>query len=177
MRNPCAGLVLTLAVMSATACGGAANNAAWVREPEGGGALGEEPAAFDHESSLADATSDSAPQGGPQRLNHTVTLGQVMVAPPDPAAPGGAQGPGSLTINVINYTNSAPYGYGGYGYGYAGVPFVGRFAGGSPSSPVVTPHGGGASIVQPGQSWPAPASHGPSFPYSTSPASPWETRR
>lgn len=165
-----------LAFVALTACGGAATNAEWVQEPEGGGSIGQQPVALDHDA-VAETTSDYAPKNGPQRLDHTVTLGSVFVAPPDPSSPSGPP-PASVTINLNNY-NGGGYGtpyYGGYGYVpyYAGGGF--RPGGGFPSGGNPS-HGGGSSTIQPGQSWPSVPSYGPAFPYHTGPASPWETRR
>jgi hypothetical protein len=167
-------LPVALLLLSLAGCGGAAANADWVREPEGGGSLGsEEPLALEHDASM---TSDSAPTGGPQRLAHTVTLGAVVAAPSDPAAPA-APAPSSITINLINYGGGqSPY----YGYGYGYLPYYGsgRPGGGSPPSgfPPHPSQGGGPAPMQPGQSWPAAPSYGPAFPYHTGPASPWETK-
>jgi hypothetical protein len=165
---------LLVAVLSLTGCGGAASNGEWVREPEGGGSLGDAPISLERDPSL-DTQSDAAPKNGPKRLDHTVTLGSVFEAPPDPAAPG-APAPASITINVNNYSGGYGTPYYGYGYAaYAGSGFRPSAPGGGfPSHPS---QGSGSSTVQPGQSWPAAPSYGPAFPYHTSPASPWETRR
>ena len=166
-------LVLASALGLLAGCGGAANEG-WVREPEGGGSLGDEQVALEHDAAPPELTSDSAPQAGPRRLDHTVTLGEVYVTPPAPGAPGPASPGSSVTVTVNNYVTSGPgYGYGGYGV----VPFVSRggFSGGAASSPAFMPRGGGGT-VQPGQSFPAPPSYGPAFPYQLSPASPWEAR-
>jgi hypothetical protein len=157
-------------------CGGAAANGEWIREAEGGN-LGSAPLAYEQDATVS-TPSDSAPKGGPQRLDHTVTLGSIYEAPPDPAAPA-AQAPTSITINVNNYGGGygpTPY----YGYGYA--PIVGGGfrpggGGGFPPSGGSPSHGGGSSTITPGQSWPAAPSYGPAFPYHLSPASPWETKR
>ena len=168
-------LTVAFALLSLSGCGAAANSE-WVREPEGGGSLGGgESLAAEHDASV-DTTSDSAPKTGPQRLDHTVTLGSVVATYPEPAAPGAA-GP-SVVVNVNNYTGgygSTPY-YGGYGY----APY---FAGSRPGGGGAPPHashqpsGGGSSGMIPGQSWPSAPSYGPSFPYQLSPASPWQTKR
>lgn len=154
-------------------CGGAAANADWVRTPEPGAVAGDAPATFEHEASSSPELSELEPPTGPRRLDHTITLGEVFAVPPS-GAPAPQSG-GSTTV-VVNVNNSmqpayAPY-YGAYGYG--GLAWGGS---GSGSRPSPTPHSAGSSPVIPGQSWPAPASYGPSFPYSTSPASPWETKR
>ncbi|MES1176347.1 MAG: hypothetical protein ABUL62_18635 [Myxococcales bacterium] len=98
------------------------------------------------------------------RLNHTVTLGEIEVAPATrgaDAAPGGS----SVTINNYNVMNVATpaygYGYASFGYGRALPSFSPGAA--RTSAPTITP----------GQSWPAIADHGPSFPYHAGPASPW----
>jgi hypothetical protein len=169
--------VVATALTSLAACGGAASEA-WVRQPEGGGSIGDEQVALEHDATAPELASESAPQAGPRRLDHTVTLGQIYVSPPGPGAQGPvAAGPPSVTVNVNNYVAPAP-GY-GYGYGYAGyaAPVVSRSGGVGPSSSSFTTRGGGAATVQPGQSFPAPPSFGPQFPYHLSPASPWETKR
>ena len=105
------------------------------------------------------------------RLNHTVTLGEIDVAPVERAAepaPGAAWGGPSVTINNYNVMNVATpaYGYATVGYGRTGPSFS---TGSAPrtSMPAVTP----------GQNWPAIADHGPSFPYRAGPASPWARPR
>src|SRR4051812_34086661 len=101
------------------------------------------------------------------RLNHTVTLGEIDVAPTAQgadAAPSIGSGGPSVTINNYNVMNVGPpaYGYVGLGYGHASPAFS---IGGTPRTTVPT--------LTPGQSWPAIADHGPSFPYHAGPASPW----
>lgn len=163
------------ALVLVAGCGGAASNADWLREPESGAVVGDAPAALAHESSANAVVNDSTyavselePTAGHQRLDHTVTLGEIIAMPPGAAA---NQSGGSTTV-IVNVNNSmqpayAPY-YGGYGYGAL------AWGSGGGSRPSPAPHQGGSSPVIPGQSWPAPPSYGPSFPYSTSPASPWE---
>jgi hypothetical protein len=176
MRNAHVALVVAVALTSLAACGGAANEA-WVRQPEGGGSIGDEQASLEHDAMAPELASESAPRAGPQRLDHTVTLGQVYTAPPEPGAQGPvAPGQPAITVNVNNYVTPGPgYGYAGYGF-----PAVtrGDSSGGStgPSNSNFGTRGGGSSTVQPGQSFPAPPSFGPQFPYHLSPASPWETR-
>jgi hypothetical protein len=152
-----------------TACGGELSSAAWVREPEGGGALGD-PVTLERDEAAAYRTSEARPLGSAPRLDHTVTLGEVVATGPSPASPAApATSQPSITINVNNYAQ-----HGGAGY-YAEVPvFV---ASSSARTSTSTAQSHGASNVQPGQDWPAPVSHGPSFPFPTSPASPWEIRR
>jgi hypothetical protein len=95
----------------------------------------------------------------------------VEALPPSavPAMPAGA--PTTVVVNVNNYSQPAYAPYGGY-YGAFPVAREGRGAH-SPSHAVQSTPG----PVIPGQNWPAAPSYGPSFPYSTSPASPWETKR
>ena len=168
-------LAVAFALVSLAGCGGAAANSEWVREPEGGGSLaGGESLGLEHDATV-DTTSDSAPKSGPQRLDHTVTLGSVVATSPDPAAPG-APAPSSIVINVNNYGG----GYGStpsYGYGYAPYFAGSRPGGGAPPHASTLPSGGSSGGTQPGQSWPAAPNYGPSFPYHLSPASPWETKR
>jgi hypothetical protein len=151
-----------------TGCAGSLGNSEWLAEPEAGAVEGNAPAALAEDAATAYTTSDSAPKAGPQRLDHTITLGEVVATPRDPSAPvAAAPPPASITINVNNYGAPAANGY--------GVPVT--FSSGASRSAAAAPRGGGASNIQPGQSWPSPASAGPSFPFSTSPASPWETKR
>jgi hypothetical protein len=173
------GALVSLALASLAGCGGASSNAEWVRTAEAGAVVGDAHVAFEHDASAglgeAATSTDSDeldPSSGRQRLSRTITLGEVVAMPPS-AAPA-AQGSGTTVIvNVTNQTQPAyvPV-YGGYGYGYGAVALGSR--GGSRPSP--SPHAASAPII-PGQSWPAAPSYGPSFPYSTSPASPWQHQR
>jgi hypothetical protein len=163
---------MLVASLALAACGGAANEA-WVRAPEGGGEIGDEQASLEHDALAPELASDSAPRTGPRRLDHTVTLGEVYLAPPAPGAQGAAaQAQPAVTVNVNNYVTPAP----AYGYGYVGYggPVVSRGSGAAAPSSSFTARGSGN--VQPGQSFPAPPSFGPEFPYHLSPASPWETK-
>jgi hypothetical protein len=114
------------------------------------------------------ATTEPEPQADARpRLNHTVTLGEIDVAPAErgaDAAPGAGWGGPSVTINNYNVMNVATpaYGYASVGYGGALPSFS------SGSAPRAS-----APTISPGQSWPAIADHGPSFPYHAGPASPW----
>jgi len=155
-------------------CGAAVSNEAWLREPEPGTLAAGEPLRVEHDAALTSTTSmvsDAAPRSGPQRLDRTITLGSVEATAA--AAPAPAAGtPATVVVNVNTYTPPAyaPY-YGGY---YGAFP-VARSSGGghAPSNAART----SPAPVLPGQNWPAAPSYGPSFPYSTSPASPWETKR
>ena len=166
------------ALVLVAGCGGAASNADWLREPESGAVVGDAPAALAHESSASTAVSDSTyalselePTAGHQRLDHTVTLGEVIAMPPGAAAANQSGGT-TVIVNVNNSMQPAYAPYSGYGYGYGSLAW-----GSGGGRPAPAPHQGGSSPVIPGQSWPAAPSYGPSFPYSTSPASPWEHKR
>lgn len=152
-------------------CGGAASNADWVRTAESGAVAADPPVAFTHETSASFGTSELEPTVGRQRLARTVTLGEVIASTPSTAPAG--QG-GSSTTVVVNVNNAAQPAYGPYYGGYGALTWGERGTGSRPSP---APHQSGSSPVIPGQSWPAPPSYGPSFPYSTSPASSWETKR
>jgi hypothetical protein len=105
------------------------------------------------------------------RLNHTVTLGELEETPlGEQAAP--AAGPSvSVTINNYGVPVAPGAGYAGYYGGYAGFAttrsgsFARTLGGRSAAS--------GASM-QPGQNWPSVSDHGPSFPYHSLPAAPFE---
>ncbi|MEO6603703.1 MAG: hypothetical protein ABIQ16_27715 [Polyangiaceae bacterium] len=122
-----------------------------------------------HPSIPAAAEAEPEPQADVRpRLNHTVTLGEIDVAPTErgaDAAP--AWGGPSVTINNYNVMNTATSAYGYLSYGSPRT---------SPSFSVgTTPRTGGGSVgaMTPGQNWPTVADHGPSFPYHAGPASPW----
>jgi hypothetical protein len=108
----------------------------------------------------ADAATVSRP-----RLNHTVTLGEVEAFPVgEQAAP--TAGPSvSVTINNYGGPVTPGAGYGGYYGGYAGFATT---RSGSFTREL------GRAAVQPGQNWPTVSDHGPSFPYHSLPASPFE---
>jgi len=151
-------------------CGGAASNAEWVTTPESGAVIADTPVAFEHEASPSVAVSELEPTVGRPRLDHTVTLGEVIALPPS-AAPASQAGGNSTTV-IVNVNGAAQPAYAPYYGGYGALTWGDRGGGGRPA-----PHPAGASPVIPGQSWPAAPSYGPSFPYPTSPASPWETKR
>jgi hypothetical protein len=174
-------LAAGFALASLAGCGGAAANSDWVREPEGGRLGGGEALGLGSDAA-ADTTSDSAPKSGPQRLDHTVTLGSVVATSPAPATPDAAASSSSVVINLNNYGGgygSTPYYGGGYGAPYSGYApyFAGSRWGGGAAHAGTAPGRSGSGSTQPGQSWPAAPSYGPSFPYQLSPASPWETKR
>jgi hypothetical protein len=163
---------LAVLLLLVPACGGGLTSSEWVAEPEASAVDGDARSAFAEGALQPTAVSDSAPSSGPQRLDHTVTLGEVVEAPGTPRTPGAAAPPPtSITINIASYGAPATY-----GYGYA-APVGGGFASSGARGAVSAPRSSGGGGIVPGQSWPAPVSAGPSFPFSTSPASPWETRR
>jgi hypothetical protein len=159
---------LSLCLLGLPGCGSAVSNADWVRAPEPGTLSGNEPLSLEHEQTTV-TVSDAVPRSGPQRLAHTVTLGSVE-ATPQIAAPAAPAGGTTVVVNVNNYSQPAYAPYGGY-YGALPVALSDRAL--HPPAPARS----GPAPVIPGQSWPAAPSYGPSFPYSTSPASPWETKR
>jgi hypothetical protein len=117
------------------------------------------------------AEADPPPENH-QRLNHTVTLGEVDEAASTEQAPPGYGPPVSVTINNYGPTGASAPAYGYYsGYTGFGVVRGGSFA---RSGSRVTPTSRAApSSMQPGQNWPSVADHGSSFPYRSAPASPW----
>jgi len=119
------------------------------------------------------ATTEQISNESRPRLSHTVTLGEIDAAPPlaEPGQ-GRASSAPALIVNNYNQVNVvAP----AWGYGYSG--YSRNPAGFSPGR--VTPYhpSSSSSGPLPGQNWPAVADHGPSFPYMTSPASPWTRTR
>jgi hypothetical protein len=128
-----------------------------VREPQADG----EQHALD--ARVSHYRSDAAPKTGPQRLARTITLGSVVDTSraPTPAAP--LPGPAPATLQPNTHVQPS--------YGYSEIPVFAP----APSAP--PPRESGSSSVQPGQDFPAPPSHGPAFPFQSSPASPWETGR
>ncbi len=109
----------------------------------------------------ATADSEPAPENH-QRLNHTVTLGEVDATQSDQGPPGpyGAP-PVSVTIN--NYGAASPAYYGGYGA-------FGVFRSGTRGANVTHTSRASSSGMSPGQNWPAIADHGTSFPLRAVPA-------
>jgi len=126
-----------------------------------------------HASTFGAANSASIPATAEEnesrpRLNRTVTLGEVDVAPTQSdTSRAGFPGP-SVVVNNYNQVNvvTPAFGYGSYGYSRGSARFSPGFV--SPYRP-----SSGAPSPLPGQNWPAVADHGPSFPYQATPAVPW----
>jgi hypothetical protein len=107
-----------------------------------------------------------------QRLNHTVTLGEVNVSPPSDQPPS-PYGPNvSVTINNYGSAGGSAPGYAGYYGGYAGFATA-RGGSYARASSVTGASRASGSAMQAGQNWPSIADHGSSFPYRSAPASPW----
>jgi hypothetical protein len=105
-----------------------------------------------------------------RRLDHAITLGGASEF--DTGSYGApAQAPDARAPTIVNVyvtPGAMPYYGASYGYGGFGPSFIG--------SPVVRTVGQpAAAVMRPGLDWPAVPSHGPSFPYRTVPASPWES--
>jgi hypothetical protein len=174
---------LTLA-LGYTLVGCGATGLAWVDEPETASgwseseqrSLANTPVPPSHgPAPVIPAVADAEPaqrEGEPQshqRLNHTITLGEVDVAAPSAeAAP--AYGP-NVSVTINNYGQSPAPGYASYYSGYGGFG-VARGSSFGRSSPV-TGASRSSGSMQPGQNWPAVSDHGTSFPYRSAPASPW----
>ncbi|MEI9948024.1 MAG: hypothetical protein WDO74_03345 [Pseudomonadota bacterium] len=118
------------------------------------------------------ATAEQAPSEPRPRLNRTLTLGEIDVAAASADA-GPAAAPGT-SVNVYNYNQvnvvTPAFGYGAFGYARTQP---GIWPGHVPAAPSRS----SAPSPQPGQNWPAVADHGPSFPFSSAPASPWTRTR
>lgn len=140
------GLALLLAV-SASACA-TTSGQAWLDTP-----IEQTREASTDVYIAAEPSTEARP-----RLRHTITLGESYAATETRAAT--AASPGSqVNVNVATYV---PVTVNTYAGGFVDSP---RAAPSTPSSSSSTPATGG--------DFPAPPSYGPSFPYHTSPASPW----
>jgi len=158
-------------------CG--ATGLAWVDQPlvtetesESGSAEVSAPVRPSASPVTAAADAPTSPGENHQRLNRTVTLGEIYQTSSTPAA-AGAPGNGGVTVTINNYSQGAPayggYGsYGAYGYTRSSAGNSRAFVSGSSSSV-----GAGSSSLQPGQNWPTVADHGTNYPYRSAPASPW----
>ncbi|HEY3497511.1 MAG TPA: hypothetical protein VGK73_22595 [Polyangiaceae bacterium] len=166
------------ALLALSLAGCATSSAAWLREPEAGMSLGEHLSARLEEPPL-DAARAAPLQSEPialpvesesrPRLQRTVTLGGEISAAEARAVPAAAPGAAPVQVVVNNYLPAygAPY----ETYYPAVRPARGRADSESDSRNRAR---GSAPRVQPGQDFPAPPSYGPSFPYKTAPASPWQ---
>jgi len=94
------------------------------------------------------------------RLRQTITLGESYAGTADSAAPAPNDG-SSVHVNVATYVPVTINNYGTY-------PAV------FDATVTPLPRATHSTSPQPGQDFPAPPSYGPSFPYQTSPASPWK---
>lgn len=172
--------------------GCATTGQAWVQEPENALNLTGAPA-LEHMASVDRATlsvahaaepapvaADDAPR---HRLDHVVSLGESEASAPPPApnssAPLGAPGP--VVVNIVNYT---PPSY-GYPIGYVRpYPAAAHRPLGPSSSERVSnvpqrdvPRSATPRTPTREGNWVTPPSHGPSFPFRSAPASPWERAR
>ena len=167
---------LVFAALSSILVGCGATGLAWVDEPEpaGGWSGSEAQRAALQRSAAAEsipASADEVTVENHQRLNHTITLGEVAASPGAPVGTQPPSGPPSVSVTINNYGQSgyAPYGY--YAYG----AFAARSAQGASfgQGRVMSASRPAAAGVQPGQDWPSIGDHGSSFPYRSAPASPW----
>jgi hypothetical protein len=122
-------------------------------------------------SNRALSAGEQAPSS--RRLDHSITLGTTSDFDARgygaPAQPGDARG--TTIVNVYVTPGAMPY-YGA-SYGYGGVGFGPSFA----ATPFVRTTQAAVPTMRPGLDWPAVPNHGPSFPYRTGPASPWQGER
>lgn len=161
--------VLLGSLLACVACG--ASGLDWVAEAHLESSARQQ-LSVAHASTVAVPNSSSIPASAEPsearpRLSHTVTLGELDVATTQGDATQAGPAP-SVIVNNYNQVNvvTPAFGYGNYGYSRGPAGF-------SPGH--VTPYRSstGAPSPLPGQSWPAVADHGPSFPYQASPAAPW----
>lgn len=160
------------------AAGCATAGSTWVSQPEPGFFPNDDEALRASASSsahpLETLAENSAPNPGGEldeaktsrpRLTRTVTLGETYAAYTERAPESRSADRSNVNVTVNNYVTPQNDNYDGYyGYGY-GVPVLRH-----PTQPIARP-------TRPGQSWPAPKSHGPAFPFKTAPASPWAPDR
>jgi len=119
------------------------------------------------------ASADEQAVENHQRLDHTITLGEVDASSstPDGAAANGQPPSVSVTINNYGQSGYAPYGGGYYSYGTFARGSRGASFGRSGVTGASRP--ASSAGVQAGQNWPSIGDHGSSFPYRSAPASPW----
>jgi hypothetical protein len=166
--------------------GCASTGLAWVNEPEGGVDLrppsqaaraemrsyrpiGSRSAA---ETFVEPETFGQTRPASHPRLDHTVTLGEQMMATAAPPPVESSSGPSVVNVYVTQSPNT---GYGtGYGPGYVvGAPLAGPLF---TDARTVNPNSTTA-IMRPGLDWPRVPNHGPVFPYRTAPAPAFEGER
>jgi hypothetical protein len=169
-----AGLTLALG-WTLVGCG--ATGLAWVDQPESASgwtsaeqhSVANTPVLHAPSTEIPAVTDAEPPPENHQRLNHTVTLGEVDSPPPSEQA-ASPYGP-AVSVTINNYSQTG-LGYGGYYGAYGGFGVV-RGSGFARSGGVTSASRSGSSSMQPGQNWPAVADHGTSFPYRSAPASAW----
>lgn len=167
LRRATHGLLLLASLYACAACG--ATGLDWVAEAHLESAS-QQRVNVVQASTFAAPVSASIPataehSGARPRLSRTITLGEVEVAPA--ARDAARAGPSAPAVIVNNYNQvnvvTPAFAYGNYGYSRGSAGFSPGHA--RPSSNPPSP--------LPGQSWPAVADHGPSFPYRASPAPVW----
>jgi hypothetical protein len=166
----------------AFAAGCATSGSTWVSQPEPGFFASDDEVAlatsahpietFHEPNTPAWQSAGALDEGNSPRprLTRTVTLGETFAAYTEPPADARPADRSNVTVTVNNYVTQPNDTYDGY-YGY-GVPLYRstRGNGGARPSHPIAP-------TRPGQSWPAPRSHGPAFPFRTAPADPWAPAR
>jgi hypothetical protein len=161
---------LSMSLLSLSACA-ATTGRAWVHEPED--------ANLDTDAAYAALDLEPVPGSVPEaqeqmsdaprpRLAHVVSLGQSESSAPRPTAPAA---PGCTTPSVV--VNVVNYGCARYAAGY-GYPLTYRTTTNDSAPPRASSSSSTPSL---GQDWARPPSYGPSFPWHTGPASPWERSR
>jgi len=169
--------VLVLVTLSSTLVGCGATGLAWVDEPEpttGWTGLETQRAAVQRAAPAEPIPASVDAEGGVenhQRLNRTITLGEVEASSSVPEGAPPAYGAPSVSVTINNYGQSgyAPSGY----YTYGAFAARGSRSASFGQSQVTGASRPGSSGVQAGQNWPSIADHGSSFPYRSAPASPW----
>jgi hypothetical protein len=165
-----------------TAC--AAGGKAWVQEPESGFTAADPPQA--QSAALLELASAPAPASPSElartdadaprrRLDHVVSLGDGAAAGPATGRDDAAASPygAPAVVNVYNVLQPSTL---GYGYGYASYGYAARGWASRPSTLPSTPSQPSHAPSTPslGGDWSQTPSYGPSFPYRTAPASPWQ---
>jgi hypothetical protein len=108
------------------------------------------------------------------RLDRVISLGEGVGSSPVPAPAAAPVGPAPVVVNIVNYAGAGSVPVGGYPLYYGtSARYSSASAGHYPSAPAVHDRSGSSTPAL-GGDWRAPVSHGPSFPYHSGPASPWE---